>query len=230
MDGRTIVSGSPNSADSCSATRSPRALVNVYTSGQPSVWARALPYSVSRLFTQFARRSSASADTAIGPARRCSFRARSTKRSSISGRREAASTALREASAASASSFQSTRCSRGFSGITPLVIPATYAVETCTKWGRLPLDLTASYRCRAPRTFAWKAWSTGGSKETEAAQWKTTSRSPGRSGAPSATSPSTRAMRSAWMRWIPSAPMRARRGRKALLESTSSMRDWGGLP
>src|SRR5690625_6459851 len=54
-----------------SATRSPSALVKVYTSGQPSEVARVRPASTSWSFTHARRASSAAWDTAWAPARRC---------------------------------------------------------------------------------------------------------------------------------------------------------------
>jgi hypothetical protein len=49
--------------------------------------------------------------------------------------------------------------------------PATYAVDTWTRWGREPDAATARYSEVAPTTFARKPSSIGESNETVAAQW-----------------------------------------------------------
>ena len=146
------------------------------------------------------------------------------KSSSISGRRDCASTSRRAWSASSPSVRQSTLWSSVSSGTTPFATPATYAVETCTRQGREPLSITPRYRFMAPNRLVWNPSSIGGSNDTVAAEWIAMSMSPGSCGTPREKSPSTIVTRSSKRARSPSSPMRPRRTSNAGLRKRYSTR------
>ena len=89
----------------------------------------------------------------------------------------------RQARAASSSASRSSQGSLGAvpdgrSSTRPVRWPAAYAVETWTKYGSLPASRSAFSSRVGPLPLSSSASSSDCSKETEAAQWMTTSMSP----------------------------------------------------
>ena len=123
IEGRTMASGLSPAASSSAI--SVRALVKVYTSGQPRLRARERPYSTSRSRSQERRCCSLRLATDWGPARPISERALASNRASCSGRRESVSTWVRTRRAASHSVRQRSGRLRSSSGCVPRVSPAT---------------------------------------------------------------------------------------------------------
>ena len=86
----------------------------------------------------------------------------------------------RQALAASSSALRSSQGSPGAvplgrSSTRPVREPAAYAVETWMKYGSLPPSRSAFSRRDGPLLLSSSASSIACSKETEAAQWMTTS-------------------------------------------------------
>ena len=104
------------------------------------------------------------------------------KRRSISGRRLSASASARARSAPATSARQSTSVENNVSpssasGASPRRFPATYAVDTATRWAVEPSACSVCATLDGPSRFTATAASSGESKETAAAEWMTTSTS-----------------------------------------------------
>ena len=217
MAGRTMETAM--SAPTSATSRSPRALVKVYTSVQPSDRARSAPALTSSASTHSSRRRSVSAAVVRYPAWRCTPLGLLAQCGQPLGR---AGLGLEPGA-------------HGQPGLgLDLVVDARARADPpgwpraagprCTRWrcarsagrcgGSRTRPLTASIirssSARVPTTLVTKAWSMGGSNETSPAQCTTMSRSAG-SGGTFGRSPSMTSIRCSSSASAPPAASRRRR-------------------